>query len=127
MDKPPSPEELRREYLVQEQIKDVRRVAKRKRFVKRWVWVSAVIGLAASVYSYFGVTAAGIAHFLFSGAAGYGLLYFKRGHLTGMAVVGLGNEVISVLAGFFNPFGLLGFCVAGAIIGLGLRIEEDLQ
>jgi hypothetical protein len=127
MDKPPTPEELRREYLVRQEIQDVRREAKRKRFVKRWIWVSAAIGLAASVNNYLGVTYACIAHFIFSGFAGYVLLRFKRGHLTGMALVGLGNEVIAVLAGFFNPFGVLGFCIAGAFIGMGLRLEEDLQ
>jgi len=127
MDKPPSPEELRRDYLQRELIQDEKRTLKRRAFVKRWIWVSAVIGLAAAIPNYLGVTYACVAHFLFSGAAGYALLYFKRGHLTGMALVGLGNEIISLLAGVFNPFGVLGFCIAGAIIGMGLRLEEDLQ
>jgi hypothetical protein len=127
MDKPPSPAELRREYLVQEQIKDVRRVAKRKRFVKRWIWVSAFAGLAASIPNYLSVNYACIAHFLFSGFAGWLLLHFKRGHLSGMVLVGFGNMVIAFFGGPFNPFGPLGFALAGAFIGLGQRLEEDMQ
>lgn len=127
MDKPPTPEELRRDYLQRESVQDEKRTLKRQRFVKRWIWVSAVIGFAAAIPNYLDVHYVCLVHALFSGAAGYLLLRFKRGHLSGMALVGLGNEVISVLAGVFNPFGVLGFCVAGAFIGMGLRLEEDLQ
>jgi hypothetical protein len=127
MDKPPSPEELRREYVVQEQVKDVRREAKRRRFVKRWIWMSAVMGLAASFLWYYAVVYACIAHFIFSGFAGWLLLYFKRGHLSGMLLVGLGNTVIACIGGSFNPFGPLSFALAGAFIGMGQRLEEDMQ
>lgn len=127
MDKPPSPEELRREYLVQEQIKDVRRVAKRKRFIARWIWLSAFMGLIASLLNYYTLVYACIGHFLFSGFAGWLLLHFKRGHLSGMALVGLGNMVIAFFGGPFNPFGPLGFALAGAFIGMGQRLEEDMQ
>lgn len=127
MDKPPSPEELRRDYLVQEQIKDVRRTEKRRRFVKRWIWLSAAMGLAASFLWYYAVVYACIAHFLFSGFAGWLLLHFKRGHLSGMMLVGLGNSVIAIIGGSFNPFGPLGFALAGAFIGMGQRLEEDMQ
>lgn len=127
MDKPPSPEDLRREYLVQEQIKDVRRVAKRKRFITRWIWISAIMGLAASLMNYYVIVYACIGHFIFSGFAGWLLLHFKRGHLSGMVLVGLGNMVIAVFGGPFNPFGPLGFALAGAFIGMGQRLEEDMQ
>lgn len=127
MDKQPTPEELRQAYRLREELNDIRRTEKRKRFVKRWIWASAAIGLAASVNNYLGVTYACIAHFFYSGLCGFLLLHFKRGHLTGMATVGLGNEIISVIAGYFNPFGVLGFCIAGGLIGMGLRLEEDIQ
>lgn len=127
MEKPQTPEELRQAYLIEQEASDARRTIRRKRFVTRWVWISACIGLAASVNNYLGIVYACIPHFLFSGLCGFLLLHFKRGHLSGMGLVGLGNEVISLLCGYFNPFGFLGFTLAGAFIGMGLRLEEDIQ
>ena len=127
MDPVPQPHELRADYLARGKLQDEQRTLKRRRFVRRWIWISAFIGLAAAVINYLAVTYACIAHFLFSGAAGYVLLRYKRGHLSGMVLVGLGNLVIAIFGGPFNPFGPLGFALAGAFIGLGQRLEEDLQ
>lgn len=127
MDKPPSPDELRRDYLQREQVADEKRTLKRQRFINRWIWVSAVLGLAAAILNYVSVNYACIAHVIFSGFSGWLLLHFKRGHLSGMALVGFGNMVIAFFGSPFNPFGPLGFALAGAFIALGQRLEEEMQ
>jgi hypothetical protein len=70
MDPAPQPDELRADYLARERLQDEQRTRRRRRFVKRWIWVSAGLGLAAAIINYLAVTYACIAHALFSGAAG---------------------------------------------------------
>jgi hypothetical protein len=65
----------------------------------------------------------------------YVLLCFRRGHLSGILVFGIGNIIISfsfIYLHFypsgplgFNPFGLVAFCLVGGMVGMGMRLDHD--
>jgi hypothetical protein len=118
------PEQIQEEYREFQRQADLQYKAHRKTLIRRWVWAAAAMGFLSSIVNYLGITYASIAHLLVCGALGFALLHFKRGHLSGIISFCFVNVSISFLAGVFNPLGMIAFSVSGALIGLGMRIDE---
>lgn len=126
------PEELRQEYRARQHELERAADVRRKVLIVRWTWASACLGLFAALFFYLGFAWICVLHMAFCALMANLLLRHHRGHLTGTIVFGFGNSLIgffylyagqqSVLV--FNPFGLLGFCVIGAVVGIGMRIER---
>jgi hypothetical protein len=126
------PEELRQEYALRQQKLEREADLRRKVLIIRWTWASAVLGLLAALFNYLGFGWICVLHMAFCALMANLLLRYRRGHLTGTIVFGFGNSLISffylyagpgVVLGF-NPFGLLAFCLIGAMVGIGMRVER---
>jgi len=122
----PTPEELRRDYSIHQEEQDRLRERRRKAFRRRWILISALIGLFPIVPNYMDLRWITLLHAPLCAVLGYLIVLFRRGHLTGMVVIGCTNMVLSVLLGCFNPIGVLAFTLAGAFIGMGVMLERDL-
>ena len=127
------PEDLRQEYRERQQVLERAADLRRKAMIVRWTWASAALGLAAALFNYgfFGWIC--LLHMVFCALMANLLLRYRRGHITGTLVSGFGNSLISffyLYAGpgavlVFNPFGLLAYCVIGALVGIGMGLERD--
>jgi hypothetical protein len=126
------PEELRQEYRARQQVLERAADLRRKVLTVRWTWASACLGLLAALFFYLGFAWICMLHMAFCALMANLLLRYRRGHLTGTIVFGFGNSLIGffyLYAGptsalVFNPFGLLAFCLIGAVVGIGMRIER---
>jgi hypothetical protein len=126
------PEALRQEYRERQLLLERAADRRRKVLIVRWTWASAGLGLFAAMFNYLGFGWICLLHMAFCALMANLLLRYRRGHITGTLVFGFGNSLIGFVylyggpnsALVFNPFGLLAFCVIGAVIGIGMRIER---
>ncbi len=119
------PEQLRQEYLAAQVRIEVGCVHRSKRLYFKWMAVGGIFASLCGVVNYLDIVPIILLHVCFSAAVCALLIRFKRGPWTGILVYGVGNEVISLLAGTVNLLGFLLFIPAGGLIGMAMYIERQ--
>jgi hypothetical protein len=120
-----TPEQLRVDYLAAEQRRDAELTRKGKRNYRKWMVVGFMASAIAALVNYLEVSPMILAHAAYGAIAAALLVRLKRGPWTGIALIGLGNEVISLCAGTMSLLGFLLFLPAGGLIGFTMYVERE--